>query len=47
MQPTFFSAAEHFALYHPGEGDLVAVFEIVECKPIRIERTPRGSPSGC
>jgi hypothetical protein len=36
-QPTFFSVTEHFATYHTVEGDLVAVFEIIERKPIRIE----------
>jgi hypothetical protein len=36
-QPTFFSVTEHFAIYHTVDGDLVAVFEIVERKPLRIE----------
>jgi hypothetical protein len=36
-QPTFFSVTGHFAIYHTVEDDLVAVFEIVERKPIRIE----------
>jgi hypothetical protein len=36
-QPTFFSVTEHFAIYHTIDGDLVAVFEIVERKPLRIE----------
>jgi hypothetical protein len=35
--PTFFSVTEHFAIYHTVEDDLVAVFEIVERRPIRIE----------
>lgn len=36
VRPTFFSVTEHFAIYHTVEDDLVAVFEIVERKPIRI-----------
>lgn len=36
-QPTYFSVTEHFAIYHTVEDGLVAVFEIVERKPIRIE----------
>lgn len=36
-QPTFFSVTEHFAIYHTVEGDLVAVCEIVERTPIRLE----------
>lgn len=36
-QPTFFSVTDHFAIYHTVEGDLIAVFEIVERTPIRIE----------
>lgn len=36
-QPTFFSVTDHFAIYHTIVGDLIAVFEIVERKPIRIE----------
>lgn len=36
-QPTFFSVTERFAIYHTVEGDLVAVFEVVERRPIRIE----------
>jgi hypothetical protein len=37
IQPTFFSVTEHFAFYHTVEDDLVAVFAIIERKPIRIE----------
>ena len=36
-QPTFFSVTNHFAIYHTVEGELIAVFEIVERTPIRIE----------
>lgn len=35
-QPTFFSVTERLAIYHTVQGDLVAVFEIVARKPIRI-----------
>jgi hypothetical protein len=36
-QPTFFSITDRFAIYHTVEGDLIAVFEVVERTPIRIE----------
>ena len=36
-QPTFFSVTDHFAIYHTVEDDLVAVFEIVARRPLRIE----------